>query len=149
MSEKMFTEKQLKQLRSFPHISREDLIKLFTLTPADQAFVNPGRGRGPTGRLGMTEQLSTLPWLGFVPDEVVSAPLAAVARVAEQLGLNPAAGSHALSPMRLCRTRLNDGSGVSVANPVGMPWLARRRQPGSVAVEGRNVAVVATVGHTG
>jgi TnpA family transposase len=90
VSEKMFTEEQLEQLRSFPDISRDDLIKYFTLTPADQAFVDPGRGRGPTDRLGLAVQLSALPWLGFVPDEVVSAPLAAVARVAEQLGLNPA-----------------------------------------------------------
>ena len=32
-----------------------------------------------------------LPWLGFVPDNVASAPAAAVARLAEQLGLDPGA----------------------------------------------------------
>jgi Domain of unknown function (DUF4158) len=33
---------------------------------------------------------SGLPWLGFVPDEVRAAPPAAVARLAQQLGLDPA-----------------------------------------------------------
>ncbi|MFF0969983.1 DUF4158 domain-containing protein [Streptomyces sp. NPDC003703] len=37
--------------------------------------------------LGAAVQLSTLPWLGFVPDDVSSAPVAAVGRLARQLGL--------------------------------------------------------------
>jgi hypothetical protein len=32
-------------------------------------------------------QLCTLPWLGFVPDEVTAAPAVAVARLADQLGM--------------------------------------------------------------
>ena len=44
---RMFSEEQLEQLRSFPDIGRDDLIRYFTLTPADVAFVDPGRGRGP------------------------------------------------------------------------------------------------------
>jgi uncharacterized protein DUF4158 len=31
----------------------------------------------------------TLPWLGFVPDDVASAPPVAVARLAEQLRVDP------------------------------------------------------------
>jgi hypothetical protein len=61
----MFSEDQLEALRSFPDIGRDDLIRFFTLTPADVAFVDPGRGRGPADRLGLAVQLSTLPWLGF------------------------------------------------------------------------------------
>src|ERR1035438_8761556 len=57
---------------------------------ADIAFVDPGRGRGPVDRLGLAVQLSTLPWLGFMPDDVTAAPLVAVARLAERLGLGPA-----------------------------------------------------------
>ncbi|GAA1003676.1 hypothetical protein Aple_004450 [Acrocarpospora pleiomorpha] len=91
MSEKMFSEEQLEQLRSFPEISREELIRYFTPTAADVAFVDPGRGRGVVDRLGMMVQLCTLPWLGFVPDDVTSAPPAAVARVAGRLGVDPAA----------------------------------------------------------
>ena len=84
MSEKMFSREQYEQLRSFPEISRDELFRYFTLTPADVAFVDPGAGRGPGDRLGMAVQLATLPWLGFVPDDVASAPPAAVARLAER-----------------------------------------------------------------
>lgn len=78
---------QLEQLRSFPEITSDELIRYFTPTAANVAFVDPGKGRGPIDRLGMLVQLCTLPWLGFVPDDVT----AAVARVAERLGVAPAA----------------------------------------------------------
>src|SRR5450756_753757 len=82
----MFSREQYEQLRSFPEISRDELFRYFTLTSADAAFVDPGAGRGPGDRLGIAVQLSTLPWLGFMPDDVASAPPAAVARLAEHLG---------------------------------------------------------------
>ncbi|MET8335919.1 DUF4158 domain-containing protein [Streptosporangium canum] len=84
MSTRMFSEDQLERLRSYPDIGRDDLIRYFTLTPADVAFVDPGRGRGPADRLGLAVQLATLPWLGFVPDQVSAAPPVAVARPAER-----------------------------------------------------------------
>jgi hypothetical protein len=46
MAARMFSEDQLEQLRSFPDIGKDDLIRYFTLTPADIAFVDPGHGRG-------------------------------------------------------------------------------------------------------
>jgi TnpA family transposase len=91
VSEKMFSREQYEQLRSFPEISRDELFRYFTLTPADVAFVDPGAGRGAADRLGMAVLVSALPWLGFVPDDVASAPPVAVARLAEQLGLDPGA----------------------------------------------------------
>jgi Domain of unknown function (DUF4158) len=91
VSEKMFSQEQYEQLRSFPEITGDELIRYFTLAPADVAFVDPGKGRGPADRLGLAVQLSTLPWLGFVPDDVTSAPQAAVARLADQLGLDAGA----------------------------------------------------------
>ena len=87
----MFSEDQLEQLRSFPEVSRDELIRYFTPAAGDVAFVDPGRGRGVPDRLGMLVQLCTLPWLGFVPDDVTSAPTAAVARLADRLGVDPAA----------------------------------------------------------
>ncbi|MEU7005011.1 DUF4158 domain-containing protein [Nonomuraea sp. NPDC046570] len=57
----MFSREQLEQLRSFPDIGRDELITHFTLTPADMAFVDPGRGRGPADRLGMAVMVATLP----------------------------------------------------------------------------------------
>jgi hypothetical protein len=61
------------------------LIRHFTLTGADEAFVRQFR----TGRnvLGVAVQLCTLPWLGFVPDEVAAAPDAAVGRLSQRLGI--------------------------------------------------------------
>ncbi|WP_281392173.1 DUF4158 domain-containing protein [Saccharothrix ecbatanensis] len=54
----------------FPKIGREELFRFFTPAPADVAFVD--RGRGPAGRLGLSVALCTLPWLGFVPDDVAA-----------------------------------------------------------------------------
>ena len=45
-------------------------------------------GRAPTSTvLGLAVQLCTLPWLGFVPDDVGAAPPVAVARLASRLGI--------------------------------------------------------------
>lgn len=44
----------------------------------------------PADRLGLAVALSTLPWLGFMPDTVSSAPPVAVVRLADQLGVDPA-----------------------------------------------------------
>ena len=87
----LFSDAHLEQLRSFPDIDRDQLIRFFTLTSADVAFIDPGRGRGPTDRLGLAVQLCTLSWLGFVPDEVTAAPGAAVNRLAKRLNVDPAA----------------------------------------------------------
>ncbi|MEV0373313.1 DUF4158 domain-containing protein [Streptomyces sp. NPDC050636] len=54
-------------------------------TSADEAFLR--KFLRPQTVLGAAVQLCTLPWLGFVPDEVPSAPPAAVGRLARQLGL--------------------------------------------------------------
>ena len=85
----VLADEELEGLRRFPEIGREELFRFFTLTPADLAFLDPGRGRGPADRLGLAVALCTLPWLGFVPDEVASAPRAAVVRLAEWLGVDP------------------------------------------------------------
>ncbi len=91
----VLTEEELMSLRRFPEIGREELFRFFTLTPADAAFVDPGRGRGPADRLGLAVALCTLPWLGFVPDDVTSAPRSAVLRLAEQFRVDPdAIGSY-------------------------------------------------------
>ncbi len=85
MAMQVFADEELARLREFPDISREELFRYFTLTAADIAFLTPGRGRGPAERLGLSVALCTLPWLGFVPDKVATAPPIAVARLAEQL----------------------------------------------------------------
>lgn len=44
---RVFADEELQRLREFPEISREELFRYFTLSPADLAFVAPqGAGRG-------------------------------------------------------------------------------------------------------
>ncbi|MGC5051665.1 Tn3 family transposase [Micromonospora sp. DT48] len=81
----VFSEEELARLRGFPEVTRAELIRYFTVTGPDEAFLRKFR----TGRnvLGAAVQLCTLPWLGFVPDEVVSAPAAVVGRLSQRLGV--------------------------------------------------------------
>ena len=81
----VFSADELAQMRGFPEPERAELIRYFTLTPADEAFVQKFRGRENV--LGAAVQLCTLPWLGFVPDDVPAVPAAAVARLSERLGI--------------------------------------------------------------
>jgi TnpA family transposase len=85
----VFSEDELAQLRGFPEPARAELIRYFTLVPADEAFVRKFRGRDNV--LGAAVQLCTLPWLGYVPDDVAAAPAAVVARLSERLGIPPGA----------------------------------------------------------
>lgn len=91
MATSFLSDGQLVQFRGFPGIGNDELVRYFTLTPADVAFVAARRGRGPSERLGLAVQLCTLPWLGFVPGDVRSAPPVAVARIAARLDVDPGA----------------------------------------------------------
>ena len=81
----VFSDDELAQLRGFPEPARAELIRYFTLGPADEAFVRKFRGQDNV--MGVAVQLGTLPWLGFVPDDVAAAPAAVVARLSEKLGI--------------------------------------------------------------
>lgn len=81
----VFSAEELARLRGFAEITRAELIRYVTLTPADEMFLRKFHGRRNT--LGASVQLCTLPWLGFVPDEVTAAPAVMVARLADQLGM--------------------------------------------------------------
>jgi hypothetical protein len=92
LATQFFSDEQMERLRSYPDIGREELIRFFTLTRKDLGFVDNlghGGGRGPAARLGLAVQLCTLPWLGFVPDDLWSVPQAAVLRLANQLAVFP------------------------------------------------------------
>jgi hypothetical protein len=80
----VFSDAELEEVRRFPgSIAQNELIRYLTLMPGDVALVNGHRGAG--NRTGVAVQLCSLPWLGFVPDEVASVPPAATARLPEQL----------------------------------------------------------------
>jgi hypothetical protein len=85
MATQILSDAELEKLRRFPELSREELVRYFTLTPADESFLIGHRRQG--NRLGVAVQLCTLAWLGFVPDDVASAPAQAVERLADHLGV--------------------------------------------------------------
>ena len=58
----VFSAEELARLRGFGEITRAELIRYFTLTPADEVFLRKFHGRGNV--LGASMQLCTLPWLG-------------------------------------------------------------------------------------
>ena len=91
MATRVFADEELMRLREFPETSREELFRFFKLTPSDLAFIAPGGGRDPADRLGIAVALCTLPWLGFVPDKVSTAPPVAVARLAAELNVEASA----------------------------------------------------------
>ncbi|SDP28543.1 Transposase and inactivated derivatives, TnpA family [Actinopolyspora xinjiangensis] len=87
MSTRFFSDEEIERLRSWPaELGRDELIRYFTLGSDDRAWLERS-ARGQGNRLGLAVQLCTLPWLGFVPDEVPAAPRAAVNRLAVQLGV--------------------------------------------------------------
>jgi hypothetical protein len=88
MSTRFLSDEQLERLRSFPDIGREELNKYFTLTPREHGFLD-APGRGPEGRLGLAVQLCTLPWLGYIPDDLLEIPQAALLRLAGQMAVFP------------------------------------------------------------
>ncbi|MER5326302.1 DUF4158 domain-containing protein [Streptosporangium roseum] len=56
MSTGFVPDGQLERLRSLPDIGREELIKYFTLTSREHAFLD-APGWGPEARLGLAGQL--------------------------------------------------------------------------------------------
>jgi len=87
MSTRFFSDTEIRRLRSWPEeLGRDELIRYFTLGSDDRAWLE-SVARGTGNRLGMAIQLCTLPWLGFVPDDVAAVPAAAANRVAVQLGI--------------------------------------------------------------
>jgi Domain of unknown function (DUF4158) len=81
----VFSEEEQAQLRAFPEIGRVELIRHFTLTDADAAFLRRFR----TGRdvLGAALQLTTVRFLGTFLDDPLDVPEAVAEYLAGQLGI--------------------------------------------------------------
>ena len=78
------------RLNGFPEqIPHEDLSAFFLLSEADHGAIN--QHREAHTRLGFALQLCALRYVGFAPDELQTAPAAAVEYVAQQLGVAPQA----------------------------------------------------------
>jgi hypothetical protein len=88
MPTRFLSNAELAQLSGFPaEIADEDLVTYFTLFDDDRRWLLDEH-RGAANQLGLGIQLCTLPWLGFVPDDLASAPPPAVRHLADQLGIN-------------------------------------------------------------
>ena len=86
MPVQLFTEAERSRRDRFPEvIAYEDLVIFFTLSDRDRQSLP--RYSAPHNRLGYALQLCALRFMGFVPDDLSSAPLEAVTFVAEQLGV--------------------------------------------------------------
>jgi Domain of unknown function (DUF4158) len=87
---RVFTESERRRLDAFPsEIVESDPIRYFTLLASDLELVR--QQRGDHNRLGFALQLCVLRYLGFCPDDLVTAPPAAISFVADQLQVIPAA----------------------------------------------------------
>jgi hypothetical protein len=77
MPGQFLTPAEREQLGAFPPSPTEDdIITFFTLSPEDEKLIN--QCSGDYNQLGFALQLRTLGYLGFVPDELTSAPLSIV-----------------------------------------------------------------------
>ncbi len=84
------TAAERERLNRFPEpIPDEDLRVFFTLSDRDTQEVR--KQRGAPNQLGFALQLCALRYLGFAPDDLRTTPDVAVAFVAQQLGVSPAA----------------------------------------------------------
>ncbi|HLB87879.1 MAG TPA: Tn3 family transposase [Terriglobales bacterium] len=75
-----------------PALTAEDLVTFFTLSEADQEQMPVHAG--PHIRLGFALELCALRFMGFVPDDLTSAPPEAVTFIAQQLALAPEVLAH-------------------------------------------------------
>jgi TnpA family transposase len=84
----LFTEPERARRNRFPEvITHEDLVIFFTLSERDMERMP--RYSTPHNRLGYALQLCALRFMGFVPDDLSSAPPEAVAFLAQQLTVHP------------------------------------------------------------
>jgi hypothetical protein len=131
MPVELFTEAERARRNRFPDvIAYEDLVTFFTLSERDLRSIP--RSREPHNRLGYALQLCTLRFMGFVPDDLRSAPPDAVAFVAQQLAITPhvlAAYGVRAQPGKIISS-LSDASRLSQGRPGRRPHT-RRLAPGA------------------
>jgi uncharacterized protein DUF4158 len=85
MPVRFLSDAELARLSSWPdEIAEHDLVTFFTLSSDDAAWLS-GNVR-VENRLGAAVQLCTLPWLGWIPDDLTGCPSAAVSRLGALLG---------------------------------------------------------------
>ena len=96
MPVRYLSDPELARLSGWPdEIADEDAVTCFTLSADDVSWL-AGFNR-QQNRLGVAVQLSTLPWLGWIPDDLASCPPMALDRLAEALAIVPDTSSTLLT----------------------------------------------------
>jgi len=90
---RVLSDAELAQLSTWPaEVAHSDLAAYFTLTVDDLRWVRSFRSpRAAADRLGLAVQLCALRFLGFVPADLATTPVEVVERLAERIGVSPAA----------------------------------------------------------
>ena len=84
MPVRFLSDAELARLSGWPdEIADEDLVTYFALTGDDLGWL--ASTVRLENRLGAAVQLCSLPWLGWIPDDLAGCPPAAVRRLANQL----------------------------------------------------------------
>jgi hypothetical protein len=81
MPVRYLSDPELARLSSWQgEIADEDAVTYFTLAASDLSWL--AAFNRVENRLGVAVQLATLPWLGWIPDDLTGCPAAALARLA-------------------------------------------------------------------
>jgi hypothetical protein len=93
MPVRFLSDAELARLSGWPDdVADDDLVTFFTLTSDDLGWL--GSNIRIENRLGAAVQLCTLPWLGWIPDDLSGCPSAAVDRRLQLVHPTPP-GTHA------------------------------------------------------
>jgi Domain of unknown function (DUF4158) len=96
MPVRYLSDPELARLSGWPdEIADEDAVTYFTLSADDLSWL-AGFNR-QQNRLGVAVQLSTLPWLGWIPDDLASCATMALDRLVEALAIAPDTSSALLT----------------------------------------------------
>jgi hypothetical protein len=96
MPVRYLSEPELARLSSWPgEIADEDAVTYFTLSADDLSWL--ADFHRAENRLGVAVQLSTLPWLGWIPDDLAGCPPIALDRLAQALAIAQGASSALLA----------------------------------------------------
>jgi len=123
MPVRYLSDPELARLSGWPgEIADEDVITFFTLSADDLAWVR-GFNRDEN-RLGVAVQLCTLPWLGWIPDDLTGCPTVALTRLCGTLAINPLATTMLLAGYGGWQGRTRRDHRAQVLARLGWRWCA-------------------------
>jgi hypothetical protein len=123
MPVRYLSDPELARLAGWPgDIADEDAITFFTLPADDRVWVR-GFNRDEN-RLGVAVQLCTLPWLGWIPNDLTGCPPMALARLCAGLAIDPTAATVLLAGYGGWQGRTRRDHRAQVLARLGWRWCA-------------------------